>query len=72
MLKHVEDGLSRAWVVTKRQGAAYTGGPIAVVDDHTLACLCSDRVALLDTGTGLVRRFFPATELGVRRMEVSP
>jgi hypothetical protein len=59
-LKYKNDGLSRSWVVSKRQGASYTGGAAAVVDSRTLACLCSERVALLDTETGLVRRFIPS------------
>jgi hypothetical protein len=60
MLKHADDGLSRSWLVTKRQGAAYTGGTVCAVDASTVACLASERVALLDLSTGLVRRFIPA------------
>ena len=59
MLKHQNDGLSKSWAVSKRQGAAYTGGCICVVDQRTMACLSNDRVALLDVQTGLVSRFFP-------------
>jgi hypothetical protein len=60
MLKAKDVGLSKSWVVTKRQGAAYTGGPVALsADGSVAACMCSDRVALLDLGTGLVAKFFP-------------
>jgi U3 small nucleolar RNA-associated protein 13 len=65
MLKHSADGLSHSFAVQRRQGASYTGGSLCVVNARTLACLCSDRVALLDIGTGLVREVIPAPEAGV-------
>ena len=67
MLKHAEDGLSRAWAIARRQGAAYTGGTVVALDADTLACLSADRVALLDVASGLVRRFLPPDEEVRRR-----
>lgn len=61
MLKGTDDGLSKAWVVSRRAGAAYTGGQVSPFPDgRRAACLCSDRVAILDLDTGLVERFIPS------------
>jgi hypothetical protein len=61
MLKGKDDGLSKAWVVSRRAGAAYTGGQVSPFPDgRRAACLCSDRVAILDLDTGLVERFIPS------------
>jgi len=60
MLKSKETALSKNWVVTKRHGAAYTGGAVSLCDDgRTAACLCADRVALLDLESGAVARIIP-------------
>lgn len=59
MLKATDDVVSRSWIVSKRQGAAYTSGAISVVNANTVACLCSERIALLDIDSGLVKRFLP-------------
>lgn len=59
MLKSADDGLSHKWRVEKRQGAAYTGGDIAMVGRTHAACLCFDRVALLNIESGVVDRFLP-------------
>lgn len=59
MLIATDDALSRSWIVSKRQGAAYTSGAVSVVNANTVACLCSERIALLDLETGLVKRFLP-------------
>jgi U3 small nucleolar RNA-associated protein 13 len=65
MLKHHDDGLSRTWVVAKRQGAFFTGGSMALACGNLLACLCNERVALLDAASGVVRRVLPAPAPGV-------
>jgi len=53
--------LSTSWVVEKRQGATYTGGPIHIFPNGQIAaCLCSERVALLNLETGLVEKFIPS------------
>ena len=59
MLKAKDDGLSKSWEVVKRQGAAYTGGAVSIVNATHAACLCSDRVALLSLKTGLVEAIIP-------------
>lgn len=60
MLKAKETALSRNWVVTKRQGASYTGGNVSVTSDgRSLACSCADRVAILDLASGAVTRIIP-------------
>lgn len=66
------DTASRTWVVARRSGASYTGGAIALCADGSdgegeglAACLCADRVALLDLATGTVARLLPE-ELPVR------
>ncbi len=63
MLKVSKENLdvSTTWVVEKRQGATYTGGPIHLfTNGQVAACLCSDRVALLNLETGLVEQFLPS------------
>jgi hypothetical protein len=67
MLKVKETGLSRAWVVTKKQGAAYTGGAVALGHDGSYAlCMCNERVAQLDLASGTVSKLIPGGELPVR------
>ena len=60
MLKARESTVASKWEVVKKQGASYTGGRVAVSHDGaTAACLCSERVALLDLRTGDVVRTLP-------------
>ena len=67
MLKYKESGLSKQWVIAKKQGAAYTGGPVAVGHDGRYALLmCSERVAQLDIGSGLVTKMIPGGDVPVR------
>jgi hypothetical protein len=51
---------SRSWAAVRRQTAAYTGGPVSVSHDGQLAaCMCAERVALLDLALGDVVRTVP-------------
>jgi hypothetical protein len=60
MLKAKDTGLSKNWTVIKRQGAVYTGGLISVArDGFTSACMCNNRVAIVDLRTGAVNKFLP-------------
>lgn len=60
MLKAKETALSKNWIVTKRHGAAYTGGIVSIcADGRTAACMCADRVAMLDMDSGSVTRMIP-------------
>ena len=55
MLKVPNKGLSKAWQVSKRHVAAYTGGKVVVSrDGNRIACMFSNDVAFLDTQTGVV------------------
>jgi hypothetical protein len=62
MMKSSSAVLSSKWVVQQRSGAAYTGGAIALVgaSHGHAACLCFERVAILNLSTGVVDRFIPA------------
>ena len=70
-LKHADARGARSWVVSKKQGASYTGGPIAMGHDGSyVLCMCNERVARLDLGTGLVNGTFPGDDTSVRSRAV--
>jgi hypothetical protein len=63
MLKSSGPSLSKTWTVVRRHGASYTGGTVSVTHDGSrVACLCDERVALLNLDTGLVERLIPSVE----------
>ena len=64
-LKAREAAASSKWRIAKRNAASYTGGTVAATFDGGAACMCAERVTLLDLLTGNVLRTIPV-EVEVR------